>query len=144
VFFKNILTGRVQCTLEYVLKLDERTSVVEFDFVCPFIKVGYCLIDGKFNSIKFTILVDFDFVFVARIRTRQLVNLRENSFFIQRLLQFEERWLFINTRHFQFCRTLVLVVFCFFSLLPSEVELFKQCVTTQGETVASVIVETMR
>jgi hypothetical protein len=141
VFFKNILPGRVQRTLEYVLKLDERTSLVEFDFICPFIKVRYRLIDGEFNSIKSTILVDFNFVFVARIRTRQLVNIGEDSFFIPRLLLFEERWLFINTCHFWLCRTLVLDVFCFFSSLPSEVELFKQCVTTQGETIARVIVE---
>ncbi len=144
MFFKNILPGQVQRTLEYIIKLDERTSVVEFDFVCPFIKFGYRLIDGEFNSIKSTILVDFDFVFVARIRTRQLVNLGEDSFFIPRLLQFEERSLFINTRHFWLCRMLVLVVFCFFSSLPSEVELFKQCVTTRGETIASVIVEVIR
>jgi len=83
----------------------------------------------------------FGFVFVARIRARQLINLREDSFLIPRLLQFEERWLFINARHFRLCRTLVLVFFCFFSLLPSKVELFKQCVTTRGETIASVIVE---
>ena len=85
--------------------------------------------------------MDFGFEFVARIGTHQLVNFGEDSFFIPCLLRFEERWLFINTGHFRLCRTLVLVVFCFFSLLPSEVELFKQCVTTQGETIASVIVE---
>ncbi len=109
------------------------------DFVGPFIKVGYRLVDDEFNSIKSAILMDFGFVFVARIRTHQLVNLGKDSFFIPRLLQFEERWLFINARHFRLCRTLVLVVFCFFSLLPSEVERFKQCVTTRGETIVSVI-----
>ena len=80
-------------------------------------------------------------VFVARIRTRQLVNLREVSFFIPRLLLHEERWLFVNTCHFRLCRTLVQIILCFFSLLPSEVKLFKQCVTTRGETIAGVIVE---
>ena len=88
-----------------------------------------------------TILVDFGFVIVARIRTRQLVNLGEDSFFIPCLLQFEERWLFINACHFWLCRMLLLVVFCFSSSLPSKVELFKQCVTTRGETFARVIVE---
>ncbi len=114
MFFKNILLGRVQRTLEYVLKLNECANVVEFDFVCPFIKVGYCLIDGEFNSIKSTVLVDFDFVFVIRIRASSFVNLGEDSFFIPHLLQFEERWLFINARHFWLCRTLVLVVFASF------------------------------
>jgi hypothetical protein len=31
-----------------------------------------------------------------------------------------------------------------FSLLPSEVELFKQCVTARGETIASVIVKRVK
>ncbi len=54
--------------------------------VCPFIEIGYRLIDGKLDSIKPTLLVDFGFVFVARIRARQLVNLGEDSFFMSRLL----------------------------------------------------------
>ena len=85
--------------------------------------------------------MDFGFVFIARIRARQLIKLGEDRFFVPRLLQFEERWLFVNACHFRLCRMLVLVFFCFFSLLPSEVELFKQCVTALGETIASVIVE---
>ncbi len=66
--FKNILPGRVQRTLEYVLEFDKRTGIAEFDFICPSIKVGYRLIDGEFDSIKSTILVDFNFVFIIRFR----------------------------------------------------------------------------
>ena len=62
------------------LELDKRTSVVKLDLICPSVKIGYRLIDGEFNSVKCTILVDFGFVFVARIRTRQLINLGEDSF----------------------------------------------------------------
>jgi len=139
VFFENILPGRVQHTLKYVLELDKHSSVVKLDHICPFVKIGYRLIDGKLDSVKSTILVDFGFEFIARIRARQLINLGEDSFFVPHLLQFEERWLLINAHHFRRCRTVVLVFFCFFSLLPSEVELFKQCVTTRGETITLCI-----
>ncbi len=67
-------------------------SKVEVDLFGRFVKVGYCFMDSEFDSIKPTILVDFDLVFVARIRARQLINLREDHFFIPPLLQFEERW----------------------------------------------------
>ena len=140
MFFKNLLPG----TLEHILELNERSSVVKANFFCRFIKVEYCLIGGEFDSIKPAILRDLDFVFVARTRTHQLINLGEDSFFVPRLLQFEGRWLFTNACHFWLCRTLVLEFFCFFHLLPSKVELFKQCVTARGETIASVIVKRVK
>ncbi len=102
------------------------------------------LIDGEFNSEKPAILVNFGFIFVARIRTRQLVDLGEDSFFIPRLIQLEERWFVIYTCHFRLCRTLCPGLFVLLFLLPSEVELFKQCVTARGETIASVIVKQVK
>jgi hypothetical protein len=61
-------------TLKHVFELDKCSSIVQLDLICPFIEIGYRLIDGKLDSVKSTILVDFGFVFVARIRARQLVN----------------------------------------------------------------------
>jgi hypothetical protein len=53
------------------------------------------------------------------------------------------RFLQVNACHFWLSRMLVLVNLCFFSSLPSKVELFKQCVTTRGETTGKVV-EVMR
>jgi hypothetical protein len=62
--------------------------------------------------------------------------------FVASFLRFQARKSCLNSvlSH----ETLVLVVCCFFSLLPSEEELFKQCVIARGVTIASVIVEVMR
>ena len=62
-----LLPGSPVLPLEHILELCKGVHPGEVAPFCPFVKLGDCFVDGKFNRVLTIILLDLDSTFVLGI-----------------------------------------------------------------------------
>ena len=96
ICLERLLLGSPVLSLEHIFKLREGVNPGEVAFLCPFVKLGDCLIKDKFKTVLAIILVDFNMTFVLGIVAMQFADFGQGVVVIPRTLNLIKRQTFVD------------------------------------------------